>query len=171
MSRKNTLGKIALGFAATSAAGIIALGSLGVQPQETEPSKTTIAQGSVAEYFSLKAEPEIIETEISYETIETAEPVTAATVIVEPVTVSLETTAPPETTANTTLVETTVPTQATTTVAPATYKSEQTVYWVSSGEVYHITSNCRTLKRSKTIYEGTIKESNKPRACKVCSSW
>lgn len=167
MPKKNVLSKIALGFAATSAAGLVALGSIGLQPQETESVKTTIAQGSVAEYFSLKTEPEIIETEIRYETIETAEPVTVA----QETTAPPETSAPPETTANTTLVETTVPTQATTTVAPATYKSEQTVYWVSSGEVYHITSNCRTLKRSKTIYEGTIKESNKPRACKVCSSW
>ena len=161
MPKKNALSKIALGFAATSAAGLVALGSIGLQPQETESIKTTIAQGSVAEYFSLKAEPEIIETEIRYETIETAEPVTVAQ----------ETTVPPETSANTIPIETTAPPQITTTVPPTTYKTEQTVYWVKSGEVYHISSDCRTLKRSKNIYKGTITESNKPRACKVCSNW
>ena len=43
-----------------------------------------------------------------------------------------------------------------------------TVYWVSSGDVYHVSRNCRTLKRSKTVYSGTIKESGKSRRCKVC---
>lgn len=44
----------------------------------------------------------------------------------------------------------------------------KTVYWTQSGSVYHSTKNCRTLSRSKTIYKGTIKQSGKSRACKVC---
>ncbi len=42
------------------------------------------------------------------------------------------------------------------------------VYWTPGGKVYHSTPNCSTLKRSKTIYEGTISESGKSRGCKVC---
>lgn len=48
-------------------------------------------------------------------------------------------------------------------------RNEVTVYWVPSGKVYHYSENCSTLKRSKTIYSGTISESGKSRACKVCS--
>lgn len=44
-----------------------------------------------------------------------------------------------------------------------------TVYWVPGGEVYHSTPNCRTLKRSSTIYSGTVSQSGKSRACKVCN--
>ena len=47
--------------------------------------------------------------------------------------------------------------------------SSGTVYWVPNGSVYHKSKNCATLKRSKTIYSGTIAESGKSRACKVCS--
>lgn len=43
-----------------------------------------------------------------------------------------------------------------------------TVYWVASGEVYHSTRDCSTLKRSKTIYSGSISQSGKSRPCKVC---
>ena len=42
------------------------------------------------------------------------------------------------------------------------------VYWTPNGEVYHSTSSCSTLSRSKTIYHGTIEESGKSRPCKVC---
>lgn len=42
------------------------------------------------------------------------------------------------------------------------------VYWVPNGEVYHSTSNCRTLSRSRTIYKGTKSECPKSRPCKVC---
>lgn len=42
------------------------------------------------------------------------------------------------------------------------------VYWVSSGEVYHSTSSCRSLSRSKNIYSGSIAESGKDRPCKIC---
>lgn len=46
------------------------------------------------------------------------------------------------------------------------------VYWVDSGEVYHSTSDCPSLKRSKNIRNGTIKEAEsfgKYRPCNVCS--
>lgn len=43
-----------------------------------------------------------------------------------------------------------------------------TVYWVAGGEVYHSTPNCATLKRSSNIQSGTIAQSGKNRACKVC---
>lgn len=46
--------------------------------------------------------------------------------------------------------------------------SGSTVYWVPSGDVYHVSRNCRTLKRSRTVYSGTIEESGKSRCCKVC---
>lgn len=46
--------------------------------------------------------------------------------------------------------------------------NEETVYWVSNGEVYHSTSDCSTLKRSKNIHSGTISQSGKSRPCKVC---
>lgn len=49
------------------------------------------------------------------------------------------------------------------------YHYARTVYWTPNGEVYHYSENCRTLSRSKTIYSGTISESGKDRACKVCS--
>ena len=43
-----------------------------------------------------------------------------------------------------------------------------TVYWTPNGEVYHLSSRCRTLSRSRTIYSGTVAESGKSRACSVC---
>ena len=46
--------------------------------------------------------------------------------------------------------------------------TEGTVYWVSEGEVYHSSQNCRTLKHSSNIQSGTISESGKSRPCKVC---
>lgn len=46
--------------------------------------------------------------------------------------------------------------------------SGATVYWVPNGEVYHLNKNCSSLNRSKTIKEGTIKESGKSRLCKIC---
>lgn len=44
-----------------------------------------------------------------------------------------------------------------------------TVYWTPSGSVYHTNSSCSTLSRSRTILNGSISDSGKPRACKVCS--
>lgn len=46
--------------------------------------------------------------------------------------------------------------------------SSATVYWVANGSVYHCTSSCPTLARSKHIYSGTVSQSGKPRPCKVC---
>lgn len=41
------------------------------------------------------------------------------------------------------------------------------VYWTTSGECYHSTPNCPTLKRSKNIQSGSIAGSSR-RPCKVC---
>lgn len=43
-----------------------------------------------------------------------------------------------------------------------------TVYWTPYGEVYHLSIDCPTLSRSRTIYSGSVSESGKGRACKVC---
>ncbi|WP_302962863.1 S8 family serine peptidase [uncultured Adlercreutzia sp.] len=62
---------------------------------------------------------------------------------------------------------------------PATYKTSgpvsqqtpsvaRTVYWVASGEVYHTTKDCVSLKRSKNILSGTIAQSGKKRVCSNC---
>lgn len=48
-------------------------------------------------------------------------------------------------------------------------KNSGKVYWTPGGSVYHKSRNCPTLKRSKTVYSGSIAKSGKPRACKVCS--
>lgn len=47
----------------------------------------------------------------------------------------------------------------------------ETVYWTPGGEVYHKTENCVSLKRSKTIKEGSAddaKKAGKSRPCKLC---
>ncbi|MBR1866542.1 MAG: hypothetical protein IJ801_08555 [Lachnospiraceae bacterium] len=48
------------------------------------------------------------------------------------------------------------------------YSDSGTVYWTPNGSVYHKTSNCPTLKRSRTIYSGSVANCPKPRPCKVC---
>ncbi|MDM8271203.1 hypothetical protein [Thermophilibacter provencensis] len=45
------------------------------------------------------------------------------------------------------------------------------VYWTPSGEVYHSTRDCPSLKRSKTVKSGTLDEARKAgkvRPCKNC---
>ena len=46
--------------------------------------------------------------------------------------------------------------------------SSEIVYWTPNGKSYHTTKNCPTLSRSKTILEGTIKESGKYDPCDRC---
>lgn len=46
--------------------------------------------------------------------------------------------------------------------------SSEIVYWTPNGKSYHTTKNCPTLSRSKTILEGTIKESGKNDPCDRC---
>lgn len=48
-------------------------------------------------------------------------------------------------------------------------KKKATVYWTPSGAVYHVSRNCPTLSRSRTVLSGSISDSKKSRACKVCS--
>ena len=55
--------------------------------------------------------------------------------------------------------------------APMAARSE-TVYWVPKGKSYHYTRDCRTLKRSKTIIEGTLDEAikkGKSDPCDICA--
>ena len=42
------------------------------------------------------------------------------------------------------------------------------VYWTPGGTVYHLSRNCSTLSRSRTVYSGSISDSGKARVCKVC---
>ena len=54
---------------------------------------------------------------------------------------------------------------------PSTNNSTQasgTVYWTSGGDVYHSTPDCSALSRSSNISSGTISQSGKSRACKIC---
>ena len=66
-------------------------------------------------------------------------------------------------------------TSADTSTPPATSPEDQTqtavgqtVYWTPNGEVYHSTSDCPSLARSKTILSGSIEESGKSRPCENC---
>ena len=46
-----------------------------------------------------------------------------------------------------------------------------TVYWVSSGEVWHLNQGCSSLSRSKNILSGTVEAAmaaGKTRVCKKC---
>lgn len=46
--------------------------------------------------------------------------------------------------------------------------SSEIVYWTPGGSSYHKSNNCTTLKRSKTILNGSISESGKNDPCNVC---
>lgn len=48
-------------------------------------------------------------------------------------------------------------------------KKPAVVYWTPSGTVYHISRGCSTLSRSRVVYSGSVSQSGRPRACKVCS--
>lgn len=55
-----------------------------------------------------------------------------------------------------------------------TPSGEIVVYWTTSGEVYHMSSSCSSIKRSdpKNVYSGSIKQAfraGKERPCGVCS--
>ena len=50
-------------------------------------------------------------------------------------------------------------------------ETADTVYWVKSGEVWHITDKCTSLSRSKDIRSGSIRDAmlaGKTRVCKKC---
>ena len=51
--------------------------------------------------------------------------------------------------------------------------TEKTVYWVKSGEVWHLSDKCSSLSRSKNILSGTVEaaiENGKMRVCKRCGN-
>lgn len=51
------------------------------------------------------------------------------------------------------------------------YKEENTsavVYWTAGGKAYHTSKQCRTLSRSKVIFNGTKDESGKELQCIHC---
>ena len=57
------------------------------------------------------------------------------------------------------------------TAAASSDVSLSTVYWTPKGKSYHSTRNCATLKRSKTILEGSLSDAlaaNKKDPCDVC---
>lgn len=43
-----------------------------------------------------------------------------------------------------------------------------TVYWTPSGDCYHKSQSCRTLRRSRTILSGPVSSAGGRRPCKVC---
>ena len=47
-------------------------------------------------------------------------------------------------------------------------ESGSIVYWTPNGKSYHTTKDCSALSRSKTILEGTLKESGKHDPCDRC---
>lgn len=50
-------------------------------------------------------------------------------------------------------------------------ENSATVYWTPKGKSYHSTPNCRTLARSKKVYQGTLSEAfanGKRDPCNVC---
>lgn len=49
-------------------------------------------------------------------------------------------------------------------------KSSRTVYWVQKGKSYHFDINCRTLARSKNIYEGPLSDCPKSDPCDWCAN-
>lgn len=59
-------------------------------------------------------------------------------------------------------------------VATESKKEEPgTVYWTPNGKSYHFTENCATLKRSKTIKDGTKSEAaaaGKSDPCNICAN-
>ena len=50
---------------------------------------------------------------------------------------------------------------------PSAPHDEIIVYYVESGEVYHINRDCRSLARSTNVFSGPVPENR--RACKICS--
>lgn len=62
-------------------------------------------------------------------------------------------------------------TTKTTEIATPSQPTTGTVYWVSSGEVWHVTEKCSTLSRSKNIKSGSVSDAmavGKARVCQRC---
>ena len=160
--------------------------SLAVEASSVEPAQTQVTTAiSISETTSKTNAPhttaettskinsttETISTTIAPTTVQ--ENTTISEVISETSVVSLTEQTEPETTAeqsNTTskTVEITEP-SVSEDPAEAVY---EVVYWTEGGSVYHITDQCSTLRRSKTILSGTVEEAlnaKKERPCKTCT--
>lgn len=48
------------------------------------------------------------------------------------------------------------------------FLSDDIVYWTASGKVYHTSKKCRTLSRSKVIFDGTREDSGRYQECIHC---
>ncbi len=51
-----------------------------------------------------------------------------------------------------------------------TISNKETVYWTSSGSVWHISSECRYIRKSTNIINGSIEDAKEAGKTKVCSS-
>lgn len=177
MARKSKFNSIAIGAIAIASLSAFSAGITNGDLVESTETITTKQRVTPSEYLSIKAEQEkstarqsiVITEEPEAVTIAVAEPLPSKEVITTAETNASTTRLQiPETTAKAVTTKKKVPV-STTTAKPAD-KVERTVYWTENGSVYHNSSTCRTLKRSKNVYKGTIKASGKPRSCKVCGS-
>ncbi|MBO5219911.1 MAG: hypothetical protein J6C52_10800 [Clostridia bacterium] len=126
--------------------------------------EVTAAVVETIEAAEITAAPEVT---AAPETIAIPEPVIVPETIFVPETISVpETTAVPETTS----APVTADAPETTSAAEL---QDNVVYWVKNGEVWHISVNCSSLSRSKSILSGTVEaamDAGKERVCKRCGS-
>lgn len=64
--------------------------------------------------------------------------------------------------------DTTVDTETETETETQTHPVGDTVYWTESGKVYHRSTDCRYIRNSANVLEGTVEDSGKERACSAC---
>lgn len=60
-------------------------------------------------------------------------------------------------------------TQQSTEQTSQSYENTQTVYYVESGEVYHLYRDCRSLANSKNVFSGPVPGGR--RVCKICEGY
>lgn len=81
-------------------------------------------------------------------------------------------TKPTSSTSSTVAKSSTKPTSNTSTSVTSNNNNNKTVYFTPHGKSYHYSKNCRTLKRSKTILQGSLQEainSGHSDPCNVCA--
>ena len=141
---------------------------------ESNPEEAT---GEVEVEVEMTPETTVVQDSTS--NTETVAPETTAeleTQVLPETTAASETTAIPvmTTVPETTAIPETIVTPETTVIpetTPVTERQEQTVYWVEGGEVWHTTSSCPSLSRSKNILSGSLDDAiaaGKERVCKRC---